>query len=87
MYMNHFPEQYRVKNELGAVLLHPPLLLSDLVAAQVLGIQEDSRTGIIQALWNYIRIHGLQDKVDRRQIRADEHLRPVRILFICLLAG
>lgn len=32
---------------------------------------------MIQALWNYIKIQGLQDKVDRRVIRADEYLRPV----------
>lgn len=47
-------------------------------SANVLGIKEDSRTGVIQALWNYIKIQGLQDKVDRRLVRADEKLRPVR---------
>jgi len=45
--------------------------------ANVLGIKEDSRIGIIQTLWNYIKLQGLQDKVDRRMIRADERLRPV----------
>ena len=45
--------------------------------ANVLGIKEDSRIGIIQTLWNYIKLPGLQDKVDRRVIRADERLRPV----------
>lgn len=43
----------------------------------VLGLQEESRTGVIQALWNYIKIQGLQDKVDRRMVRADDYLRPV----------
>lgn len=33
--------------------------------------------GVIQALWNYIKVQGLQDKVDRRVIRADEYLKPV----------
>jgi len=35
--------------------------------------------GVIQALWNYIKLQGLQDKVDRRVIRADEKLKPVSI--------
>jgi len=43
----------------------------------VLGVKEDSRMGVIQALWNYIKLQGLQDKVDRRVIRADDKLRPV----------
>ncbi|GLB44557.1 putative SWIB/MDM2 domain containing protein [Lyophyllum shimeji] len=61
MYLDHFPEQYKVLGELGAVL----------------GIKEESRTGVIQALWNYIKIQGLQDKADRRLVRADDHLRPI----------
>lgn len=50
--------------------------------ASVLGIKEDSRIGIIQTLWNYIKLQGLQDKVDRRVIRADERLRPVRFFLL-----
>ncbi|KAJ6533357.1 SWI/SNF complex 60 kDa subunit [Mycena sp. CBHHK59/15] len=61
MYLEHYPEQFRVIPELG----------------NILGIQEDSRVGVIQALWNYIKIQGLQDKVDRRLVRADEKLRPI----------
>jgi SWI/SNF-related matrix-associated actin-dependent regulator of chromatin subfamily D len=33
--------------------------------------------GVIQALWNYIKLQGLQDKVDRRMIRADDKLKLV----------
>jgi SWI/SNF-related matrix-associated actin-dependent regulator of chromatin subfamily D len=55
-------------------------MTSDIVnAANVLGIKEESRLGVIQALWNYIKVQSLQDKVDRRVIRADEYLRPVRV--------
>ncbi|KAJ7767504.1 SWI/SNF complex protein [Mycena maculata] len=61
MYLDHYPEQFRVIPELG----------------NILGIKEDSRIGVIQALWNYIKIQGLQDKVDRRLVRADEKLRPI----------
>jgi SWI/SNF-related matrix-associated actin-dependent regulator of chromatin subfamily D len=39
--------------------------------------------GAVQTLWNYIKIQGLQDKVDRRMIRADERLKPVSILVFC----
>ncbi|KAF8200327.1 SWIB/MDM2 domain-containing protein [Pholiota molesta] len=61
MYLDHFPEQYKVLPELAGVL----------------GIKEESRIGVIQTLWNYIKLQGLQDKVDRRLIRADEKLRPI----------
>ncbi|KAF5369594.1 hypothetical protein D9758_002651 [Tetrapyrgos nigripes] len=59
IYLDHYPEQYGVSDELSSVL----------------GIKEDSRIGVIQALWNYIKIQGLQDKVDKRMIRADDKLR------------
>jgi len=61
MHLEHFPEQYKVQPEL----------------ANILGIKEESRIGVIQALWNYIKVQGLQDKVDRRVIRADEYLKPI----------
>ncbi|KAJ6457179.1 SWI/SNF complex 60 kDa subunit [Mycena vitilis] len=61
MFLEHYPEQFRVIPELG----------------NILGIKEESRIGVIQALWNYIKIQGLQDKVDRRLVRADEKLRPI----------
>ncbi|KAJ7065926.1 SWI/SNF complex 60 kDa subunit [Mycena belliarum] len=61
MYLEHYPEQFRVIPELG----------------NILGIKEDSRIGVIQALWNYIKIQGLQDKVDRRLVRADDKLRSI----------
>ncbi|KAI6030177.1 hypothetical protein EDC04DRAFT_2572396 [Pisolithus marmoratus] len=61
IHLEHTPEQYKVSPELG----------------DILGIKEESRIGVIQTLWNYIKIHGLQDKVDRRRIKADDHLRPI----------
>jgi len=61
MYLNHYPEQFKLSPELG----------------NILGVKEESRIGVIQALWNYIKIQGLQDKVDRRMIRADDQLRPI----------
>jgi SWI/SNF-related matrix-associated actin-dependent regulator of chromatin subfamily D len=53
----------------------------------VLGIKEESRLGVVQTLWNYIKVQGLQDKVDRHLIRANDKLRPVGSLCIiqCLI--
>ncbi|KAF8712550.1 hypothetical protein AX14_013008 [Amanita brunnescens Koide BX004] len=61
IYLEHFPEQYKLLPEL----------------ASVLGIKEESRVGVIQALWNFIKLQSLQDKADRRVIKADEKLLPV----------
>ncbi|KAF9236976.1 hypothetical protein BU15DRAFT_76343 [Melanogaster broomeanus] len=52
IHLEQSPEQYKLSPEL----------------ANILGIKEESRIGVIQALWNYIKINGLQDKVDRRKI-------------------
>jgi SWIB/MDM2 domain len=48
----------------------------------ILGIKEESRAGVIQALWAYIKANNLQDKVDRKRIHADTMLRPVRVNFL-----
>ncbi|KAM6493215.1 SWI/SNF complex protein [Amanita muscaria] len=63
LYLDHFPEQYKVLPELAPV--------------NVIGIKEESRIGVIQALWNYIKLLNLQDKIDRRLIKADDKLLPV----------
>jgi len=57
----HQPTQYK---------LHPQL-------GDVLSLKEDTRLNVIHSLWNYIKIHGLQDKVDRRTVRANDELRMV----------
>ncbi|KAG1726980.1 uncharacterized protein EDB91DRAFT_1316423 [Suillus paluster] len=59
IYLEQTPEQYKVAPDLG----------------NVLGIKEESHVGIIQAMWNYIKIHGLQDKTDCQRIHADDYLR------------
>ncbi|KAJ7589515.1 SWI/SNF complex protein [Mycena floridula] len=58
LYLEHFPEQYKIHPDLG----------------DILGFKEDSRLGVIRTLWNYIKIQGLEDKVDRRLIRTDDRL-------------
>ncbi|KAH9990368.1 SWI/SNF complex subunit [Russula vinacea] len=61
LHLQQYPEQFRVLPELG----------------NILGIKEESRAGLIQALWAYIKTHNLQDKVDRKRIHADAMLRPI----------
>ncbi|KAH0579919.1 hypothetical protein H2248_002741 [Termitomyces sp. 'cryptogamus'] len=61
LYLDHYPEQLKVVGELS----------------NILGIKSESRIGAIQALWNYIKVNNLQDKTDRRMIRADDRLRPI----------
>ncbi|KAL0571452.1 SWI/SNF and RSC complex subunit Ssr3 [Marasmius crinis-equi] len=59
LYLDHYPEQFKVSPELG----------------ELLGIKEESRLGTLQALWNYIKINGLQDKNDKRVVHANDPLR------------
>ncbi|PCH42853.1 SWI/SNF complex 60 kDa subunit [Wolfiporia cocos MD-104 SS10] len=61
LHLEQQPELYKVHPELG----------------NILGLREESRTGVIQAVWNYVKLQNLQDKVDRRVVRADAHLRPI----------
>ncbi|MHB1201044.1 MAG: SWIB/MDM2 domain-containing protein [Polaromonas sp.] len=53
-----------------------PLTLSSALAA-VVGDKPLPRTEIISKLWVYIKSRGLQDKVNKRMINADEKLRAV----------
>lgn len=49
----------------------------DSALAAVVGANPMPRTEITKKLWAYIRRNGLQDKVNRRMINADDKLRPV----------
>jgi len=53
-----------------------PLTLSAALAA-VVGDKPLPRTEIVRKLWIYIKSKGLQDKVNKRMINADEKLRAV----------
>ena len=53
-----------------------PLTLSAALAA-VVGDKPLPRTEIVSKLWTYIKSKGLQDKVNKRMINADEKLRAV----------
>ncbi|KAL1742058.1 hypothetical protein HDZ31DRAFT_44090 [Schizophyllum fasciatum] len=59
LYLEHQPDQFKVHDGL----------------ANIIGVRQDSRQGVIQAMWNYVKINGLQDKTDRTMIHLDEPLR------------
>lgn len=50
--------------------MHPDL-------AALLDVREDSKIGIVTALWNYIKLNNLQDKADRKIVRLDDKLKAV----------
>ena len=77
MHLEQQPEQYRVHPDLGEYHHDACHLVLMFASGNILGIKEESRTGVIQALWNYIKTQNLQDKLDRRIVRADARLRPV----------
>jgi chromatin remodeling complex protein RSC6 len=52
--------------------MHP-----DATLAAVIGSNAMPRTEVTKKIWAYIKRHGLQDKKNRRNINADEKLRPV----------
>ena len=49
----------------------------DAALAAVIGGSAMPRTEITKKLWAYIKRNGLQDRVNKRNINADEKLRPV----------
>lgn len=53
-----------------------PLTLSAALAA-VVGDKPLPRTEIVSKLWTYIKSKGLQDKLNKRMINADEKLRAI----------
>lgn len=55
------PERYKLSKEL----------------AEVLDVEEETRSGIVLGLWDYIRAMGLQGDEEKRQVRCDDRLRKV----------
>ena len=53
-----------------------PMTPSSTLAA-VIGGSSMPRTEVTKKLWGYIKRNGLQDRVNRRMINADDKLRPV----------
>lgn len=53
-----------------------PMKISDALA-KVVGSKPIPRTEVTKKLWAYIKKHKLQDKVNKRNINADDNLRVV----------
>jgi len=53
-----------------------PVQPDDKLAA-VVGSKPLPRSELTKKLWDYIKKHGLQDKIKKTQINADDTLRPV----------
>ena len=49
----------------------------DAVLAEVVGSKPIPRTEVTKKLWAYIKKNGLQDKKNKRMIKADENLKAV----------
>ena len=49
----------------------------DMALAAVVGDKPQPRTQITKKIWDYIKARGLQDKVNRRMINADDNLKKV----------
>ena len=65
----------KVKRKPNPAFMKP--LMPDAALAAVVGSDPLPRTEITKRLWNYIKKHGLQDPVNRRNINADEALKRV----------
>ncbi|KAJ5818415.1 hypothetical protein N7474_004006 [Penicillium riverlandense] len=55
------PERYKLSREL----------------AEVLDVEEETRSGIVLGIWDYIRAMGLQEDEEKRQVRCDHRLRSI----------
>ncbi|KAI2788623.1 hypothetical protein POX_e06644 [Penicillium oxalicum] len=55
------PERYKLSKEL----------------AEVLDVEEETRSGIVLGIWDYIRAMGLQEDEEKRQVRCDHRLRSI----------
>lgn len=63
----------------------PPQFKLDPRLARMLGIHTQTRPVIIQALWQYVKTHKLQDPHEREFINCDKYLQQVsRAPFCCL---
>ncbi|XP_031670648.1 SWI/SNF-related matrix-associated actin-dependent regulator of chromatin subfamily D member 1 isoform X2 [Oncorhynchus kisutch] len=61
----------------------PPQFKLDPRLARMLGIHTQTRPVIIQALWQYVKTHKLQDPHEREFINCDKYLQQVREFINC----
>ena len=59
----------------GSAFMKP--LQPDATLSEIVGTSPLPRTEVTKKVWDYIKKHGLQDKINKRNINADEKLRNV----------
>lgn len=65
----------KTKRQPSAAFLKP--VAPDALLSQVIGGEPLSRTDVTKKLWDYIRVHNLQDPSNKTFILADDKLRPI----------
>jgi chromatin remodeling complex protein RSC6 len=63
------------KRKVSSAFMKPMKISDDL--AKIVGSKPIPRTEVTKKLWTYIKKHKLQDKINRRNINADENLKAV----------
>jgi len=74
-----------VTNGTYHIFFKPPQFKLDPRLARLLGIHTQTRPVIIQALWQYVKTHKLQDPHEREFINCDKYLQQVTDYRVCLL--
>ena len=69
------PKKSTAKRKPNAAFMKP--LTPSAALAAVIGSAAQPRTEVTSKLWAYIKKNGLQDKVNKRNINADDKLRAV----------
>lgn len=65
----------KTKRKPNAAFMAP--LMPSAQLAEVVGAKPLPRPQVAKKMWEYIHKHGLQDKVNRRMIHADDKLKPI----------
>lgn len=65
----------KTKRKPNAAFMAP--LTPSALLAEIVGSKPLPRPQVAKKMWEYIHKHGLQDKVNRRVINADEKLKPI----------
>lgn len=68
LFLSHF---------LTASLAQPPQFKLDPRLARLLGLHTQSRSAIVQALWQYVKTNRLQDSHDKEYINGDKYFQQV----------
>lgn len=60
-----------------AIFSQPPQFKLDPRLARLLGLHTQSRSAIVQALWQYVKTNRLQDSHDKEYINGDKYFQQV----------